>query len=313
MSLISKTDITIVLPILNEREGIAKVLDELKGLGYERIIAVDGYSTDGTPELAAQRGAQVVSQVGKGKTGALLTAANHVRTPYMLVMDGDYTYDPSGIDLMLAHASAYDEIVGARVTGREYIPIINRLGNRFISWFFKVLFAVGLTDVCSGMYLLRTESAKSLEFTTGGFDVEVEIAAQIAAGGAITEVPVNYRQRVGRQKLSSFRHGLQILTSIVRLANAHNPVLLYSGFIALAMIPATFILMWVAYERLAFNVWHSGYAIFGILLATLAMQALSVATVSLMVKGAERRLAKKLRPLLHPERDESPSTKQATT
>jgi glycosyltransferase involved in cell wall biosynthesis len=293
--LVSKDDVTVVIPILNEKEAIVKVLDELKGFGYEKILVVDGYSTDGTRELAAQRSVNVVGQVGKGKTGAVLTAVNHVATPYLLVMDGDYTYDPSSIERMLVHASAYDEIIGARTMGRQYIPMLNRLGNRLINWLFKILFAVRLSDVCSGMYLLRTNAARSMEFTTAGFDVEVEIAAQVATHGNITEVPVNYRRRLGKQKLSSLRHGLQILTSIIRLANLQNPVLLYSGFMALSVVPAVLVLTWVAYETLVRSTWHGGYALFAVMLLVLAAQALSVATISLLIKRSEQRMTRRLR------------------
>jgi glycosyltransferase involved in cell wall biosynthesis len=287
---IARNDVTIVIPSLNEREGIGRVLDELMGLGYDKILVVDGYSTDGTPELAAERGIRVVGQVGKGKTGALLTAANHVSTPYMLVMDADYTYDPSCIERLLLHGSAYDQIIGARTDGREHIPPINRFGNRVLNWLFKLLFAVNLSDVCSGMYLLRTEVARSLEFTTHGFDVEVEIASQVASRGKITEVPVNYRHRLGKQKLSSLKHGIRIATSILRLANAHNPVLLYSGVVTLVSIPAAMTVAWVIYERLAHNVWHEGYALFGTMLFVIAVQSLSVATISTLIQRSERRI-----------------------
>ena len=287
--IISKDEVTIVLPILNEKEGVGKVIEELNGHGYKKILVVDGYSSDGSREIAAENGADVVGQLGKGKTGALLTAVKHVKTPYMLVMDGDFTYDPSCIDRMRAHASGYDEIIGARTDGRAHIPLINRLGNHLLNWFFRVLFAVRLSDVCSGMYLLRSKAARRLDFTTGGFDVEVEIASQFASVGRVTEVPVNYRPRLGVKKLSSFRHGLRIGTSILRLANTYNPVLLYSGIIAVTIIPSVAILGWAMYERFVWNAWHSGYVLISIMLFLVATQALSVATISIMLQRSERR------------------------
>lgn len=291
-AIISKDDLTIVIPIINEKEGVGKVLEELHAHGYRKILVVDGYSTDGSPKIAAKNGASVVGQVGKGKTGALLTAVKHVKTPYMLVMDGDYTYDPSCIERLRVHASGYDEVIGARTEGREHIPLINRVGNHLLNWFFRALFAVRLSDVCSGMYMLRTKAARRLDFTTGGFDVEVEMAAQFALEGKLAEVPVNYRPRLGEKKLSSFKHGLRIGTSILRLANSYNPVLLYSSVIALAIIPSVAILGWALYERLILNVWHSMYFLFAVMLFLLAAQAFSVATISILIQRSERRLRK---------------------
>ena len=140
------------------------------------------------------------------------------------------------------------------------------------------------------MYLLRTRAARKLQLTTGGFDVEAEVTSQIASHGRIAEVPVNYRARLGRRKLSGLRSGATIATSIVRLANAYNPVLLYSGLLTLAAVPAASILGWVVYERLVYNIWHSGFALFGVMLLLVAAQAFSVATMSLLIKRSEQRI-----------------------
>jgi dolichol-phosphate mannosyltransferase len=262
----------------------------LHGFGYRKILVVDGYSTDGSPAIAAKNGARVVGQLGKGKTGALLTAVKYVKTPFMLIMDGDYTYDPSCIKRIMAHASEYDEVIGARTNGREHIPLLNRLGNHVLNWVFRLLFAVRLSDVCSGMYLLRTSAVKRIDLMTGGFDVEVEIASQLAQGGRVAEVPVNYRPRLGVKKLSSLRHGLKIGTSIIRLANIYNPVLLYSGVIGMAIIPSIIILTWAIYERLIWNRWHPDLLLLAVMLFVVATQALSVATISIMIQRSVRRM-----------------------
>ena len=296
---IEKDDVTIVIPTWNEVEAIGKVIDELREYGYERILVVDGHSTDGTAKSAEEKGVVVIKQIGTGKTGALATAVQYVNSPYFLVMDGDFTYDPSDIVHLLAHGQNYDEVIGARTRGRNNIPLLNRLGNRVISWFFKLLFAVNLSDVCSGMYLLKTSAARKLEFTTGGFDIEVEIASQFADRARVADVPINYRSRLGRQKLSSVRHGFTIVTSIVRLANVHNPLVLYSGFVALSAIPAFAILGWVTYEKIVFNIWHSAYALFGIVLLMLAFQSLTVSTISLMIKRTEQRIYRTLQESVH--------------
>ncbi len=287
---ISKDDVTVVLPALNEGEAVVAVIDELRQQGYSKILVVDGYSVDNTGELAAEGGVGVIRQVGTGKTGALITAVDYVTTPYMLVMDCDYTYDPSCIESMLNHIGRYDQIIGARMNGRHNIPWLNRIGNRVLSWSFNLLFGVRLRDVCSGIYMLRTEVARHLEFSTGGFDVEAEILSQIASSGRVTEVPVNYRARVGKQKLKSFRNGAVIMTSLIRLAHRYNPVLLYSGILTLALVPALAVLGWVTYERLIHNIWHSGYALFGVMLLLVAGQALAVGTMSLLVKRMEHRI-----------------------
>ncbi|HKG31285.1 MAG TPA: glycosyltransferase family 2 protein [Nitrososphaeraceae archaeon] len=220
--------LTIVIPTLNEQEAIGKVLDELFSIGLTNILVVDGYSSDGTLETAKKYPILVVSQHGKGKTGALKTAFENVKTPFMIVMDGDFTYDPSCIDRFLEHMQSYDQIMGVRnVDDKNNMSVLHKLGNKIITKTFNALMGTSLSDVCSGMYALRTEVAKDMDLSSTGFGVEAEIAAQSASSGRITEVPINYRQRIGKQKLSTWKHGSKILYTILKLAMTYRPSVFY--------------------------------------------------------------------------------------
>jgi len=292
---VSKDDVTVVVPTLNEEEAIGSVIQEVKEAGYRNILVVDGYSTDGTAKIAELNGCSVIFQHSKGKCGAVETAIENVTTPYMLVMDGDCTYDPKDIENFLAHAEKYDQIIGARVNGRKNIPRLNRFGNWLITNAFNLLMGTKLSDVCSGMYLINIDVARQLELNTKGFDVEVEIAAQTATSGIVTDVPIAYRRRIGRQKLSSLKHGFRIIRTVFSLARNYNPALVFSGLVALAVIPASIILGWVAFEVLLNGVWHSGYALTGLMLLVLASQGLAVATIALLLRRMEKRMMRQTR------------------
>jgi glycosyltransferase involved in cell wall biosynthesis len=210
--------LTVVLPVLNEEMGVGFVLDELKREGYENILVVDGYSTDGTADVASLKGVKVIHQEGRGKTGAIRTAIENVDTPYILIMDGDCTYRPRDIKNFFPHIYDNNEVIGVRFQGRNNIPVLNRFGNFLINYTFNALFGTRLSDVCSGMYALKTDFAENIGFKTYGFDVEVEIAAHAVRKGTIAEVPIGYSSRIGQQKLSPLRDGLKIYTTIWKLA-----------------------------------------------------------------------------------------------
>ena len=288
--LITPEEVTIIIPTLNEHEAIESVIDELKGEGFDNILVVDGYSEDETIKLAKERGVTVLHQRGSGKAGALETAVQYVNTPFMLVMDGDGTYRPSDIERLLDHANDYDEVIGARRGDRGSVSRLHKFGNEVISGFFGWMFSVPITDVLSGMYLLRTKVAKELHFATTSFDVEVEIASQIASEYRITQVPIGYRKRVGKQKLSSFKDGTKIFRTMLWMAHYYNPVILVGGLISLLVIPATIIFAWVAYSAMLLGVWHAGYALFSGMLFLIATQAASVALISLLIRRSEARL-----------------------
>jgi dolichol-phosphate hexosyltransferase len=241
---VTEKTITVVIPTLNEEEAIGKVLNELQSLGFRNIVVVDGYSTDRTVEIAKQFGVKTISQHGKGKTGALKTAIEHIETPYLLVMDGDYTYDASCINRFIQHLDCYDEIIGARIADdTNPMSFLHRYGNKIITKLFNNLMGTSLSDLCSGMYVVRTKALQSIDLSSTGFDVEAEIAAQIASLGRITEVPINYRSRLGKQKLSTWRHGYKIVKSIFRLGRLYNPSTFYSILSKSIMIPVSLMIL----------------------------------------------------------------------
>jgi dolichol-phosphate mannosyltransferase len=288
---VSPENVTVVIPVLDEAEAIGKVIDELRRKGYSRILVVDGYSSDATAEIARAKGVRVVYQHGLGKAGALKTALEHVDTPYMLVMDGDYTYDPKDIKRMLMHAAKYDEIIGVR-TNSKNIGWLHRLGNRAINFAFNLLFGAGLSDVCSGMYLLRTEALRGVELKSKGFSVEVEIAAHMCSSGRITEVPINYRKRTGKKKLKTLRDGLSIFSAVFWLARAYNPVFLLATLASLLAVPGAALTLWQLYIRYIYGAeaWSMGVAWLGLFLLVVGMQGFTVATIALLLKRMEKRI-----------------------
>ena len=291
---VSQKEVTIVIPTLNESGAIGKVLEDLKREGYDNLLVVDGYSTDGSREIAEASGATVVLQHGPGKAGALRTAIELVATEYMAVMDGDSTYSASDIKRLLVYGGRYDEVIGARTTGRENVPRMNRLGNWVISKTFKLLFDRPITDVLSGMYLLRTETVRDLRVTSTSFDIEVEIASHVATEGDITQVPITYGRRIGKQKLSR-SHGARILGTLFWMAYYNNPVLLLGFFASLFAIPAAAIIAWTIYQELVFRVWHYALALFAVMLLLLSTQAAAVSLMSLMSKRSEQRVLLEIR------------------
>ncbi|MGP8069486.1 MAG: glycosyltransferase family 2 protein [Candidatus Bathyarchaeia archaeon] len=290
---VRKDDVTIVVPVLNEEGAIGMVLDEIFSNGYRHILVVDGYSKDNTVQIAKSKGANVAQQHGMGKTGAIKTAIDLVPTPYMLLMDGDYTYAAADIEKFLDHAHNYDQIVGVR--SRKNISRLHKLGNEVISKCFNLMFDTALSDVCSGMYLLKTEAAKELDLHSGGFNVDVEIIAQIAVRGEITEVPIEYRDRVGKPKLSTWKNGTQIIYSVLVWSRVYNPVFIFSIIAALALIPGLALLIWVVAMWLLRRVFYSGWALMAAILLFGAGQALTVGSISLLIKRSEARITKRLK------------------
>jgi len=282
-------DVTIIIPTLNEELAIGKVIEYTQNEGFMNILIVDGNSEDNTIAIAENYGVKVIQQHGTGKTGAIQTAIEHVVTPYLVLMDGDMTYDAKDIYSFLPHLKNYDEIIGVRKSGRENISRLNRFGNWLINKTFNTFFGTNLNDVCSGLYALNTKFAKDLILNTSGFDVEVEIAAQASLEGDISEVPISFRERIGIQKLRPFHDGAKILSTIVKLGSAYNPVIIYSGLASITALISLIILLWSTIQWIN-GILYTEFVLFGVTLLLIAIQAINLGIVAAQHKRIERRL-----------------------
>ncbi len=260
---------------------------------------MDGGSTDDTVGIAEERGVKVIPQEGRGKAAAIATALKHVTTPYVLLMDGDYTYPAKYVEPLLRKAveEDLDWVVGARRWGEGSQGPVFRLGNRLLTWFFNTLFGTRLSDVLSGMYVVRTERLRELFFESQGFGIESEIAAHITSmGGRIGEIPIEYRRRLGRKKLG-VRHGFHIAWEMLRLAWHYNPVFIAFALGSLILIPGLLLDLYVAYKYVALGAKHYVKGIIGVTLTAAGAASLLLAILSLYMKRMELRLVRKLEEL----------------
>lgn len=283
--------LTIVLPVLNEEECLPRLLSRLQNSGFNHILAIDGHSTDKTQSILNTFRVPFFLQMGKGKTDALKFAFIMVNTPMILVMDADGSYYPEDIDSFLALMENADFVKASRGNSKE-IPILHRLGNRIITSTFNSLFGSTIEDVCSGMYLLRTDEARKLNLEKHFYTADQEICAQyIASSKKVLNAPITYGKRIGgRSKTRTWRHGLMALYTNFELARIYNPILLFSFIASLALLPGLWILLLTAYLYLASADFHSGYLLFSMMLFVIGGQGLSVATISSYLRKMEHRL-----------------------
>ncbi|BCU68072.1 hypothetical protein HS7_15090 [Sulfolobales archaeon HS-7] len=288
---ITQEDVTVVLSALNEEEGIGNVLDQLRDCGYTNILVIDGYSRDSTVKIAESRGVKVVEQHWGGKTGAVKTALDYINTPYVAFLDADGTYPPDELYRLLAHAQKYVEVIGKR--DRKNIGSVHRLGNLVINKIFSLVFSADVGDVLSGMYVLNTEVAKTLNLDSDGFEVEVEIASQMLQKGKVTYVPIRYDKRHGTGKLSSFKDGFKITSYILKMAKDHNPILFYSLIVTGFSVPGAGLLAYTLADYALRGVFHSGYALMGITLLLIGIQGLMTMGISSLIKRLEYAVLRK--------------------
>ncbi|MEO6029465.1 MAG: glycosyltransferase family 2 protein, partial [Candidatus Binatia bacterium] len=126
---VTPVDLTIVLPVLNERLNVEQLLprtiEVLRSIGcsYE-LVVVDGGSTDGTPDAAVAGGARVIRQTLPGYGGALREGLAAAAGTYILTLDADLSHDPDFIVKLWRSRERAEVVIASRYVrgGVAYMP-----------------------------------------------------------------------------------------------------------------------------------------------------------------------------------------------
>lgn len=224
--------LAVVIPCRNEAKGIAKVVKKfshsrLARSGFDvRIYVVDNNSSDNTAEVAGQAGATVIHEPKPGKGNALRAGFRSLPadTDYVVMLDGDDTYNPREVIRMIEplHSGFCDVVVGSRLGGRmdgDSMKSFNRLGNWLFTFGVRVLYRVNVTDVLTGYFAWNKKSLDALHphLKSDGFAIEMEMITKMARlGHRISSVPISYHQRAGESNLQPLRDGARIFRMLVR-------------------------------------------------------------------------------------------------
>jgi glycosyltransferase involved in cell wall biosynthesis len=218
--------VSIVIPVLNEEQGILICLRQIKNLEHKagmrkfprEIIVVDNGSTDKSMLNAKREGAKVVIEKKKGYGRALLAGLKKAKGDYLIFADGDGSYDFSETKKVLSKfletdsygCPKYDLVLGSRFLGRiqkNAMPFTHRyFGTPFLNFLFKIFSRQSFTDVNTGFRGIRKEAFWKLKLNSSGMEFASEMLFKAGKLGLkITEVPITYRKRAGKSKLSAFR------------------------------------------------------------------------------------------------------------
>jgi glycosyltransferase involved in cell wall biosynthesis len=219
--------VSVVIPVYNEAAAVGLVLNAIPRDTVEEIIVVDNGSDDGSGEVARQAGARVVREERRGYGRACLAgiAALSPATEIVAFLDGDYSDYPEELPELVApiREGRADFVVGSRVLGeRERGALVPqaRLGNWIATRLIARLWGVRYTDLGPFRAIAR-ESLRRLRMRDPAFGWTVEMQIKAAMIGLRSvEVPVRYRRRIGRSKVSGtvsgvVRAGMAILGTIV--------------------------------------------------------------------------------------------------
>lgn len=200
--------VDVILPVLDEAEALPTVLAGLPA-GY-RAIVVDNASSDGSADVAARHGATVVHEPRRGFGAACATGLAAATAPVVAFCDADGSFDLRQLPAVVTPIveDEADLLLGARrPVGRGAWPVHARLANRYLARRLRRSIGAPLTDL-GPMRAARRDALRALDVQDRRFGWPLEMVLRAGhAGWRIAEVPVDYRPRTGRSKVTGTVRG----------------------------------------------------------------------------------------------------------
>lgn len=197
----------VVLPVLDEAAALPWVLGRMPA-GYDPIV-VDNGSTDDSAALASRLGARVVVEPLRGFGAACHAGLAEATADVVCFMDCDASLDPADLPLVTRPVldGSAELVLGARQPEPGAWPLHAHLGNRALAAGLRRRAGVSLTDLGPMRAASRTGLlGLGIEDRRSGWPLEMVLRAA-RDGWRVTEVPVAYRARVGRSKVTGTLRG----------------------------------------------------------------------------------------------------------
>jgi glycosyltransferase involved in cell wall biosynthesis len=249
-----KGRVAVLVPCYNEEAAIGKVVADFRAaLPDTAIYVYDNNSTDRTRDVAVAAGAIVRREQHQGKGRVVRRMFTDIDADVYVLVDGDATYDAPSARAMIGKlvAERLDMVCAVRVDREEaaYRPG-HRIGNRLLTGFVAHVFGQSFSDMLSGYRVFTRRFVKSFPALSGGFEIETELTVHaLELELPVGEVPTPYYSRPegSASKLSTWRDGVRIIRTVLRLYRAERPLALFTalgislGIVALGIAIPIFI------------------------------------------------------------------------
>jgi glycosyltransferase involved in cell wall biosynthesis len=282
-----KLKTSLIIPAYDEEKGVPLVIEDFLDK-VDEIIVVDDGSTDRTYEVAKKYTNKKVKlykhETNKGKVAALQTGVEHATGDVIIFTDADYTYPAKYIpDFVKEIADGADLVLGARLENIKNMPFLNKIGNHMFSFLATYISCMNITDSQTGYRAFKREMFDKLNVNAKSLEFETKMTVRAAKlGYKIVEIPIEYRERVGKSKLKPIRDGIKMFFALVSIAYSETSLLA-----KMIMIPSFFFILIgltagliAIYEKIVLGVLtHEYYPILTTLLILIAIQLISIALI----------------------------------
>jgi glycosyltransferase involved in cell wall biosynthesis len=213
--------ITVIIPCLNEEQGIRRVLENMPEF-VDEVIVVDNNSTDRTHAVAASLGAKVIHETVRGYGRSYKRGFANATGDLIVTLDGDHSYPVDALSYLLEAFLHLDvDFLNASrfpVRDRNAMSLKHKIGNLILSLAMSALYLRWVRDSQSGMWVFRRSILSHMKLVSDGmaFSEEIKIEALKSPQVRFGEISILYTSRLGEIKLNPWRDGFQNLWFLVK-------------------------------------------------------------------------------------------------
>src|SRR5919107_4409408 len=189
--------ITVIIPCLNEEQGIEQVLRRLPDF-VDQTIVVDNGSTDRTSDVARSLGAHVIREEVRGYGRAYKRGFKAATGDVIVTLDGDHSYPADAISYLLEAFLHLDvDFLNASrfpVRDRHAMSFKHKFGNLMLSAAMSLLYFRWVRDSQSGMWVFRRSILSDMRLISDGmaFSEEIKIEALKNPRVRFEEISIQY-------------------------------------------------------------------------------------------------------------------------
>ena len=219
---------TLVLLSYDEREALGRLMPSIPFHLFDRTIAIDPGSTDGTLDLYRERGIEVFIQEQKGRGRAFVLGQSLVTTDLVIYFSTDGNEDPSDLPKILELLrQGYDMVIAGRFIRRGSKTDLSDdpLGLRWagavtFGLLVRLIYRSGVFDATNGYRGFRLDSMRRMRLDAAGHEIEYQSTIRAAKlGMRVVEISTLELERLGgarKPTASTLRLGWVTLRCLLR-------------------------------------------------------------------------------------------------
>ncbi len=284
-------DISVVLPVYNERENLVPLIDEIAevlgptGKTFE-IIAVDDGSKDDSPQILRRLSAErpyvkaLLFRRNAGQSAAFDAGFQAASGALVVTMDADRQNDPRDIPAMIAKLDeGYDMVTGWRKNRRDGL-LLRKVPSRIANALIRKVTGAKIHDLGCSLKVYRKELTDEMRLW-GEMHRFISVLAE-GLGGRVGEVVVNHRPRVAGKSKYGLMRTVKVMLDMTTIwfmrRYQTKPIYVFGGLGLLMLAIAAVISVFVGYEKLVDHVWVHRNPLFLIAVTSALMGVQSIGT-----------------------------------